>query len=280
MKVERGRALRRAISGVLATVIMFTMLFSAGMGFFIFTNQSSLQSLQAGQARQAGVQQAGSERVVMKVGLSASGDLWIRLNNAGSVPVTLVDVFVIDASRDIMASVSSSGNAYLQTTPDLNFSLPLAVPPGYSTSQLKGCGPVAGCDVAISTSAYNYKLTMKPVVVSLLTSSGNTFSAPYPPTPTSITVVTTSVTSTTVTSTSTIGNPGGNVLVVQMFAHPPQTFACTHCVTLNVTVYNYGLQNVTSIVLPDPTISRTGTLSLTYDSSPACALRGGSKFLL
>jgi hypothetical protein len=282
---------KRAISGILGTIMMFSMLFTAGIGFFIYTNQTALQTLQAGQVRQAAMQQASAEKISIRAGLSAvsdpwgnKGDLWLRVSNLGTAPVTLVDVFVTSSALNIIASHSkvTPNSNYLQVRGsaaqggDLNVSLPIALPPGYSTNQLKGCGTSTGCDIAISKSSYTYGGT--PVVVSILTSSGNIFSAQYPPAPTSVTSVATSVTSTAYTTTVTSGNPGGNVLVVQMSATPPQTFSCKHCVNDTITVLNYGNGSVTGITLTPspPLISSTGTLVLTYNG---CTLVGGNNSL-
>jgi len=268
---------------------MFAMVFTVGIGFFVYTSQSSLQTLQAGQARQASAQQATSEKLSIQVGLSTvkdpwgkTGDLWLRVTNTGGVPVTMVDVFVTSTPLDELASqsVMAPHGAYLQSmfpapsTGDLNFSLPLALPPGYSTSQMKGCGAKTGCDIGISQSAYKYGST--PVVVSILTSSGNIFSAQYPPTPTAVTTVSTSTTSFAETSTVTSGNPGGAVLVVQMVATPAQAFSCKHCVNDTVTVFNYGLSQVTGVTLTPnpPLISSTGNLVIT--SNGACTNSGSS----
>ncbi len=267
---------------------MFAMLFSVGIGFFVYTAQTTLQTAQAGQVRQQGLQQASAEKVSISVGLSTvadpwgqTGDLWLRVYNPGGSPVTLVDIFVTSTALNILASHSqvTPNSNYLQVRGsvaqkgDLNYSLPLALPPGYSTNQLKGCGSLLGCDIGISKTSYTYGGT--PVVVSILTSSGNIFSGQYPPPPSSVTVSTTSTTSTASTTTITSGNPGGNVLVVQMSATPPQTFSCKHCVNDTVIVSNYGTSQVTGVTLSPapPLISSTGTLSIT--SNGACTLVGG-----
>jgi len=279
--------MRKAVSGILGSIIMFAMVFTVGIGFFVYTSQSSLQTLQAGQVRQAAAQQASAEKLAIQVGLSTvadpwgnKGDLWLRVTNAGSVPVTLVDVFVTNSALDVLASKSViTGSAYLQSRSatfagDLNFSLPLALPAGYSTNQLKGCGPSTGCDIGISKNSYTYGGT--PVVVSVLTSSGDIFSAQYPPAPTAITTSSTSTTTSSSTTTVTSGNAGGAVLVVQMVATPSQTFSCKTCVYDTVTVYNYGLKQVTGVALTPnpPLISSTGNLVIT--SNGACTTGGST----
>ena len=291
MKISSPRdvSFRKGVSGILGSIIMFSMVFTVGIGFFVYTNQTSLQTLQAGQVRQAAAQQASAEKLVIKVSLASlsdpwgnTGDLWLRVTNAGSVPVTLVDVFVTSTALKVLASKSViTGSAYLQSRSalpaqhgDLNFSLPLALPAGYSTNQLKGCGASVGCDIGISKSSSPYGGT--PVLVSVLTSSGNIFSAQYPPPPTAATTTSASTTSYATTTTVTSGNPGGAVLVVQMVATPAQTFSCTACVYDTVTVYNYGTSPVTGVALTPnpPLISSTGNLIIT--SNGPCTTGGST----
>jgi hypothetical protein len=143
---------------------------------------------------------------------------------------------------------------------------------------MSGCGVKPGCDIGIARQAYTYSAGT-PVVVSLLTTSGNVFSAEYPAPSSTITLTSTSVTSTVTISTVTSGNPGGNILVVQMTATPPQTFSCAHCVNDTVTVLNYGTSAVSGVALSPtvPIIDSTGSLTLT---SKGCVLQGGSTTIL
>jgi hypothetical protein len=140
----------------------------------------------------------------------------------------------------------------------------LAVAPGIPTNRMTGCGAGPGCDIAINSVAIGGYTGVGPIVASVLTSSGNIFSALYPPNPTSYTTTTT----TTQTSASTTVIPGGapssNILVVQMTATPPLVFSCQACVTDNVTIYNYGNLSVTGVGLTPaiPSVSSTGTATL------------------
>jgi hypothetical protein len=268
-------------------MILLAMVFTAAIGFFIYVNQGGLSTLQAQQAQQQGLAQSSSEKLSVVAGLStvadpwgSTGDLWVRITNVGSVPATLIDVFVINTINDKVVSASkvTANSQYLSTYSnsaggDLNYSLPITILPGVTTNKMTGCGSGVGCDIGISKSSYAYAGT--PVVVSVLTSSGNIFSAQYPPKPSGTVVTTTSTTMVASTSTLPGSNPGGNVLVVQMQATPPQSFSCAHCVNDTVTVYNYGTSAVTSIQLSPniPIIQSTGTAIIT--STGACTIQGG-----
>lgn len=288
-KLEQVRR-RRAISGILASIIMFAMVFTVGIGFFVFVNTGSLQASQANQQKQQALQQASQEGLSIRVGLSTkpdwwgnTRDLWLRITNVGSSPVTVIDVFVTNTAmnRIMSNSMVTKGTQYLATFSlseggDLNYSLPLTILPGFSTAQMSGCGSGLGCDIAISQTSYNYMSGGSPVVVSVLTSTGNVFSAQYPPSPGATSVTTTKTISIKYTSTVGGGNPGGNVLVVQMVANPQQTFKCGHCLNVTVTVYNYGNTSVTGVSLSPavPLSSLTGTATVTPPTS--CTLINGS----
>ena len=274
-----GQRRRKAISGVLATIIMFSMLFTVGFGFFLFVNQSTLTTAQANASRQAAVQQTSLERLALGVKLSTSpdswsqtGDLWLTMNNTGGVAATILDVYVTNVATDHLVSNSqvSPGSYYLNAKGtllqmgDLNITLPLSINMGASTHTMTGCvAGLTGCDIAISKTSYLY-VAGTTVLVSVLTSGGNVFSVQYPFSPNSFTTSTTI--STVVFSTTTVssGGVGGNALVVKMVASPPQTLTCSGCVTDTVTIYNYALSPATAVALsPSPPAWQvTGTASL------------------
>ena len=268
--VWEGR--KRAITGVLGSVIMFTMVFTIGVGFFIFTNQTALQNYQANSTREAGIHQALGEQLSLLTGTNGSRNLVLEVNNTGSVAATIVDVFVTNSSGMMVSRSHVTPNGgFLAGSPDINLSLPLALQPGSSTSKL-------GYDIAVSLGSFN--LTSYPpdarFVASVLTSSGLVFSAPYPPVETSVVATSTSTSTSWSNITITEGNRGGNVLVVQMKATPPQTFSCSSCINDTVTVYNYGPNQTIGVTLtPDPPFNET-TGTLFVDSNGPCMNLNGT----
>jgi archaellin len=279
---------RKAITGIFGSMIMFAMLFTAGIGFFIFINTTTLKNTQANQQEQQALQQASQEKLSIRMGLSRepdpwgqTGDLWLRVVNVGSSTVTLIDVFVTNTAKDMIESSSmvTPGTDFLATFSkptqgDLNYSLPLTILPQFSTAQMSGCGSSPGCDIAISRASYNF--TGSPVLVSVLTSTGEIWSAQYPSAPGATTVTITQTIATNSTTTWGGGNPGGNILVVQMVANPTQTFACGHCLNDTVTIFNYGLLNVTQVSLSPavPLPSLTGSAKVS--STGPCTLINGT----
>lgn len=251
MRLSRGReiARRRAISAIIGTILMVSALFVGGLGFFIFVNQNALRTSQADAARQAASVEASLERLQVNPRFTG-GQLWITLNDTGGATATVIAVFVTSMTSSSIVSMSSSGTPYLTKQFDLNINLPIAVTPGIPTNQMKGCGPVPpGCDIALTKARVGNYSGTGPVVISVLTTSGNIFSGLYPPNPTSYTTGTTSTSATASTTVISGGAPSSNILVVQMVATPPLVFSCTACVTDNVTIYNYGSLPVTNVAL-------------------------------
>ena len=248
---------------------MFAALVVAGLGFFFYVNQSVLLTSQADAARQAALVETSLERLQVSPRFSG-GDLWLSLNDTGGATSTVEAVFVTSMVGSTIISKSAFGQPYLEKTTDgLNFNLPLAVSPGIPTSKMTGCGPVPpGCDIAISSAAIGGYTGVGAIVASVLTSSGNVFSALYPPNPTSYTTTTTVTQTSASTTVIPGGSPSSNILVVQMVATPPIVFSCEACVNDTVTVYNYGNLSVTNVALtgvgipPVPAVSSTGTASL------------------
>ena len=266
---------RKAVSSVLASVLMFVMIFGVGIGAFVFVNNTALQTSQARAIQQQGLLQQGQEKPALlaptslAVDAGTSGDLWLRVVNQGSVPITITAVYVSNSQGQV-ASKSTVGThpPFLTGNPDLNVTLPLTINPASSTQTMSGCASTTGCDIGISTAAYSY--TSGTVALSILTSAGNEFSALYP-IPQTTTATQTTVTSSTTTTTTGTAVAGGNALVVTMAASPPQVYSGA-TVTDTVTVYNYAYSAVTNVVLAPtpPTATVTGTASLTAaNCSPA-----------
>jgi len=278
-----SRRRRKAITGVLATMIMLAMLFTVGLGFFITINQDANANNQANATSQAAMRQVSLERLALGVKLSTvpdpwgqTGDLYLTVNNTGGVTTTILDVFVTNVATGQLASRSqlSAGTDYylnaegtMAQKGDLNITLPLTINMGASTKTMTGCvAGKTGCTIAISQTSYLYNQVTKPtVLVSVLTSAGNVFSLQYPQPLTSVTTTATISTTSFTTTTISSGGVGGNALVVKMVATPPQTLSCTGCVTDTVTVYNYATSPVSSVALsPSPPawqVTDTATLS-------------------
>ncbi len=289
-KLERqGR--RRAVASVLAGLILFAMLLTVGVGFFLLVNTGTGNLNQASATRQASAQGASQELLTVVPVLQGS-NLYVGVTNTGGTASTIKSVFVTLPSGTI---VPISGQTFPTGSPALSVNLPLTLLTGESTA-IMNCGG-NNCNIGILTYPYS-----TPVLVSVLTADGQVFSAQYPPQQTAVTAVTnvvsvTSVqqqvtTSVTDSVTSTINqqttqvncygcitdlSAGGNILVTEVIAAPsPVQTGAT--VTAIVTVSNFGPStaygvNLYSAVSPytqlNLAVSNSGTPIVSGPCSPS-----------
>jgi hypothetical protein len=274
-----SRRQRKAVASVLATVIMLGLVFASGVGFLVYVSQNSTIQNQANAGRQAALQQASLERLALSVKVSSvadfpwgqTGDLVLRVNNTGGATATIVDVYVTNPANGQLVSnckvvppcsAAPPFTHYLNTQGslaqkgDLNITLPLSITMGATTRTMTGCISLkTGCDIAISKTSYTYSAGTT-VLVSVLTSAGNVFSAQYP------------------TPASSTSGVQSSSLLVQLTASPPQTLSCSNCVTVVVTAYNYATTAIFGAALSPltgPTAGVTGTASITNGGPPVCS---------
>ncbi|MDA4123928.1 MAG: hypothetical protein OK438_00565 [Thaumarchaeota archaeon] len=239
---HQHRRHRRGISGILAAVILFAMIFTTGFGYLLFVTQGSLSISQANAARQDALLQAGQEALLSKVVVAGGTTLVLSVNNTGGTPVSLSRIYIDDNTGKMITPPGFMGPGG-GTNATANW--PISLPVGQSTNTLGGCvAGKTGCNIALTS----YTYAGASVSVEIVTSKGNTFGTPYPP-------------------ISTLTSKG-NALVVKMLATPSQTLSCTGCVTVTVTVYNYAPSSVTGVALSPspPTAQVTGTASVTGGS--------------
>ena len=178
MKTDRllrrsGR--RRGISGVLAALIMFAMIFTAGAGYFIDINSANHASDQGLAMRDASMQQAALENLSLTVKLIPAGvpvSVLVLVNNTGGTSLTIRSIFVTDPNGQ---QISGFIQGPLAGGLGLNSTLPLSISSGSS----KG----------ITCAALTCLGAIQPpnFLVSVLTNSGNVFSVLFP-SPTQVTV--------------------------------------------------------------------------------------------
>lgn len=311
MKVGNPTRLHRqrpGLAGIIASIIIFGILFTALISYFYFESSSNLALAKANASANLAQQQASHENLQLGVfqvtnpASQTSGDLWLNVTNVGGAPSTIVAVFVTSASGQLVSSGPTS--AYLTGTSYLNVSLPLVVPVGVSTTGM-------AMDIAISSGshsrpkAFDYSAySPQPVYVNLLTAAGNTFSIQYPHPlstttstnlPASTTITTswstssssTSLTISSVTSSTSVGCNGltattcntasgllvgTNTLVVQMCAW----YSGTTCQSAPTGEFDGGTVTlgvtVTAALAVSPTVTiipvPTGTVQVTSGGCP------------
>ncbi len=227
---RRGARHRRAITAVLATIILLALVQTILLGYFLLVVNGDFLGTQANQSRQNAIQVAAEEQVVVTPSLT-SGSLGISVANTGSVPSTITAVYVKGLDGTFLShSVAVPGSNYLVGAHDLNVTLPLTINPGQSTSQLSGCGGLHGCNIGINTAAFTYSGTS--VVVGVITATGNTFTAQFP-IPSSATTLT-SLSTSDITSTFTTGSAVTTIsttTTVVSTTNSYTTVVCSNCVT-------------------------------------------------
>jgi flagellin-like protein len=171
---------RKAISGILAALIFFAMLFTAGMSFILYTfssyntyNQAQVQAVQ-------NQQQKSSEDLSLRAcdathhlpsvppwqgsTCSVSGShvgVWVQ--NIGSVTVTLQKLWIFNSSKNsVVPKFTPTGNPV--TTP----ALPIVLAPG---------------SVVVVDSTFSPGASTDKFAIFFVTSMGNQFQASYPPPP-------------------------------------------------------------------------------------------------
>jgi hypothetical protein len=152
MNIRSGRRkTRRAVSGIIAGLILFVMLFSVGTGYFLWVDTNNSLYSQAQAYRAQADQLAQNEKVLVTTSCCNSGNLSFITQNQGSLPVTFIAVYVDDASGNVFAK---------------KFTLTLN--PGTTSMVLTtNCNPAGTCNIASAT-------------VNVLTQRGNVFGGPYP----------------------------------------------------------------------------------------------------
>ena len=239
---------RRGIAGVLATLIVFAMLLTVGVSYFMTINSFKHQQDVAANSNLALASRASLENLSMSARL-VSGAVGITLNNTGSTAVSIVSIFLTDnQGKLISSSHGSPSSPFLTGVLDLNETLPLTLSPGATT---KGTD-----DITVFSSSF---APATRFLVSAQTSLGNVFSVEYPPIPMgtlkNVLVVNQNLVNQVpinqqVVDVSgqtvivgcyqclTILNSGGNILVLQLVA-TPSPVADAGTITLTATVWNY-----------------------------------------
>ena len=289
---------RRAVAGVFVAILVFGLIFTAGVGYYLSVSQNSLLASQAAIKQQAAALQASQEHLNLAVYRVSGGshDNWVFVEayNAAGVSVTMTAVYVTNSGTGGLLSLSttSSKSPYLVGKPDLNVSLPLTLNVGVNTTAMSGCTTGKGCSIGINTTAFSYTHGTA-IFVNVLTSRGNVFSIgyQYPPKSGSSTITSTktfassttityasTVTATTASTTtlvtsSTLGvgfGVGTNSLVVTMKACPGTSSFGTACVVAP-TVYQGG-----EVILKVNVTNFASVAMLTYVDFQSVGTNGAS----
>lgn len=247
------RASRRGVAGILVAILIFGMLFTAGFAYMAYQAQTAQSQDVANLNRQNAVEQANLERLSLATIVSGSGPYSVTIvaENSGGIATTIVGAYA--SKSGVLLSPGCSGGALI-------------------------CTESASLSIGGSVSLALPSVSVSSGTISVITSRGNTFTAPFPNPPSQATTTISTTSSSTTVTTTLPGLAGSNALVVQMVATPPVSFGCHNgCVTDTVTVYNFAPYEMTSVaLLPIPPAVATcgntpGCTASLPPTTPACA---------
>lgn len=162
---RKARSRRRGISGIIAAVMLFAMLFSVGTSYFLSVNNNDFLYSQAASNRNTAVQSGLAEDAVLSATLnSVTSVITFAVSNSGSVALNIIAFFVTPSSGSVVFCQIGSASPPCPT-------LPVVVNPGSTTSEVSTGVPYA--------SPTNY-------TIRAVTQRGNTFVTTYPPTATAL----------------------------------------------------------------------------------------------
>ena len=161
---RKNLARRRGISGIIAAVMLFAMLFSVGTSYFLFVNNNNFLYSQAASNRNSATQNALAENAAVSTSINAGNSvITFTVDNIGGVSLNVTSLFITSSTNTIV--FCQPGSASPCPT------LPVVVDAGATSN-------------AVSTGVrYSSPTTY---VIKIVTQRGNTFSATYPPTATTL----------------------------------------------------------------------------------------------
>jgi len=145
------------VAGIISAVILFSMLFSVGTGYFLFVNTTNTFYVKSLSDRTSAMQAQLNEDVGVVSAAGTNNHLTLTVTNNGAISTNITGVLLIDPNKVLSTfGVGLSSN----TTP--------ALPIGLSQ------GGSATIDTSLLIVAGTY-------TIKVLTQRGNAFSATYPP---------------------------------------------------------------------------------------------------
>lgn len=171
MQLDRRRsARRRGVAGLIAAVIMFTLLFTVGLGFYMNMTESNAQLQQAQDAKVANEQAAISENLyVTAIVNSSTNELEFAVTNQGGVTVSIVAFFATgyDPATPLTLPINDTG-------PGATY-LPIVLSPTQSCpTNYSSLNPTPCLNMEVPCEG-----TTQQCSITLVTSRGNDFVATY-----------------------------------------------------------------------------------------------------
>ncbi len=170
MELEVGSPRKKAIAGILSAVVLFSLVFSVGVGFYLAAGNAQQSARSAFDSRLSLQDQQSLENLSLAAGLSG-GSLSVSITNTGGIPSTIVSVYVTSLAAENVSD-------FLVGEPSLSTTLPLTLDVGASTAGTVGSITVS--QTSFDYASYEAATGQTTVFVNVLTSKGNIFSVSYP----------------------------------------------------------------------------------------------------
>ncbi|MEE9585451.1 MAG: hypothetical protein V3W09_00960, partial [Nitrososphaerales archaeon] len=95
--MKRGRSSRQGVSGLIASILLFAMLFTTGTAYIVFVTDSQFRLQDAAKdAFERDIERKG-EDLTVETSKLADGDLGVSITNIGAVPVQVKEILVLDS---------------------------------------------------------------------------------------------------------------------------------------------------------------------------------------
>src|SRR5574340_953255 len=124
-KTTRRRFPRKGVSGLIAAIFLFAMLFTTGAGYILFVTDSQFKLQDTAKAALDRDIQRMNEQVVIDTSKLGSGHLGVTVTNTGTTPVQIKQILVIGSNGRISKNVTSPPlsitlNPQTATSPPVN----------------------------------------------------------------------------------------------------------------------------------------------------------------
>ncbi len=150
---------RKAVAGIVATILFFTLLFTVGTGFFLFINGTNLSYSKALVAKANVIQNLLSENLLVNT-LLVNNHIGVSIKNTGGSAANVTSIFVFDQSGNVLSCLGTAG-----ICAGSGGGLPLVVTPTKSSGVI---------DTTYTPGSGTFG-------VKVLTQLGRVYSASYPP---------------------------------------------------------------------------------------------------
>ncbi|MCL4436569.1 MAG: hypothetical protein M1503_04070 [Thaumarchaeota archaeon] len=100
-------ASRRGVSGLIASILLFAMLFTTGAAYFLFVTDSQFNLQEAAKSTLRREMQQTSENVFVDASKLDNGHLGVSLTNTGTSSIQVKQILVLDANSRLLKNIQS-----------------------------------------------------------------------------------------------------------------------------------------------------------------------------